>query len=367
MAALLWPHQSEAVMAASPFTGPMAEDIGRRKFAISLHSHKAKLARRRRRAYTGPSALLSAFELRNGTMPLIDGSPLGSKITFLQLARELGFKAPLSVVIPGGVLTPDLIEAVLALDVALLRLCKPLRGQGGHGLCLAKTPEVALDLVARAGCDYIVQQFLPPIGGDLRYVLHRTEDDLRAGRPPSVRLAVERLGPVVVGDGVSTITQLIATLRPRWPVLLGDVHSTALEIIDNLRPRSLTDRRKLMMGVGEDRVLGRGKRLRLIASGNVNFPKHGRLPNAELLSRLDPQMLALLAGIEERTGRPFATFCVDMGLTADSEPVFYEFQVPFVSPLQFRLGIPNQAAAKRAFLRSMLRSGYLVRSMQQAA
>jgi hypothetical protein len=97
------------------------------------------------------------------------------------------------------------------------------------------------------------------------------------------------------------------------------------------------------MGVDENRVLDVGERHRLIASGNINFPKTARMASPELLKWLDPIMLDFLVRFEEYLGLgQIATFCADMGILAGNKPVLYEWQGDFTSPLEYYLGIPGQ-------------------------
>jgi hypothetical protein len=143
----------------------------------------------------------------------------------------------------------------------------------------------------------------------------------------------------------------------------GDGHSTLSQLIDGLWWRTRTDRKKLRLGVGHDRVIPAGERVQLVGSGNIAHPKHARFPNPETLEQLDEVMTDFLAALEARLGRILATICVDIGLNA-GRVVFYEMQVQFASPYWYRLpGLSraDRAAVRKAMRDSMYYSGRVMR------
>jgi len=278
------------------------------------------------------------FEMCNGpAIPVIEG-----KLQFTHDVLKLGYLAPKSVLIRPEQAARARLPDIEALDhFSSKRLCKPYRSSGGRGLYLAPSPEAAISFVQQSRSAYLIQNALPPIQGDFRYVFNRTPEDLRCGSPPSFRVAIERIGPRVKGDGLSTIPELIDRL-----------------------PRSRKDREKLKIAA-QNRVPSDGELVELVGSGNLTYPKWARLPCPEKLEHLDSVLTQFLADYERLVlGKPLAVFCADIGLTSDNGVVFYEFQLPFVSPYFYRLeGVPNRKAARKILWALMREGGAVARQL----
>lgn len=331
---LSWPHQAK--LDTSSFEA-IASPLLRETLSLARLHLMTKVAREPARSWLRRDYARRWFQAYNSLCPWIEG-----KYQFTQLVRQLGYLAPDSVLVsPADGMHGDL-EAVQNLDTkSEARFCKPLFDSFGRGLHVAWTPEQALLLARRQGRPYLVQSFLPPTKEEWRYVLHRTPEDMRARRLPSIRTAAIKLGPVVVGDGVHTVRELIA-LRKTWPI---------------------EDRRKLLMAASTD-IPGPGEKVELVNSGNVSRKLHGfAIPDDDALKRIDNFMLKFLGAFEEHIQGQFGTFCVDLGITADG-PVFYELQFPFGNPYGRPLALSGtgsqHAAARSKLIKSMHLSGQVV-------
>jgi len=274
------------------------------------------------------------FRVYNGQCDWIEG-----KHEFTQLARRLGYLAPDSVILEPQAGLLGNVEMIERLDPGHgQRLCKPWFDSFGRGLHVAASPEDALRFVGAQSRPYLVQGFMPPTLGEWRYILHRTADDLHSHRKPSVRVAAQKLGPIVVGNGRYTVKQLIAANRS-WPI---------------------ADRRKLMMAATTD-VPPPGEEVQLVNSGNISRKLHRFVfPDATTLQRLDAHMTDFLDALEAFTNSRFGTICVDLGQTAQGF-VFYELQIPFGNPYGRSSGTGSQhAAARSQLVKSMYLSGLVV-------
>jgi hypothetical protein len=274
------------------------------------------------------------FRVYNGQCNWIEG-----KHEFTGLARRLGYLAPDSVILePQAGLTGN-VEMIERLDTDHdQRICKPWFDSFGRGLHVAASPEAALRFVETQPRPYLVQSFMPPVLGEWRYILHRTAADLRSRQKPSVRMAAQKLGPTVVGNGRHTVKQLIAANRS-W---------------------SVADRRKLMMAATTD-IPQPGQEVQLVNSGNISRKLHRFVfPDATTLQRLDAHMIDFLDALEAFIDGRFGTICVDVGLTAQGF-VFYELQIPFGNPYGRSSGTGSQhAAARSQLVKSMYLSGLVV-------
>lgn len=278
------------------------------------------------------------FEMCNG--PAI--SVIEGKLQFTQDVLKLGYFAPKSVLVKPGQSARSQLADIEALDqFSSKRLCKPYRSSGGRGLYLAPSPEAAISFADQSRTAYLIQTAMPPIKGDFRYVFQRTPEDLWSGSPPSFRVVVERIGPRVKGDGLRTVPELIDRL-----------------------PRSRKDKAKLKIAA-QNRVPADGELVELVGSGNLTYPKWARLPCAEKLAHLDSVLTKFLADYERLVlGNPLAVFCADIGLTSDGGVVFYEFQLPFVSPYFYSIkGIPNRKATRKRLWALMRTSGAVARQL----
>lgn len=328
---LRWPHEAAI---KTPSLNPYLE---------SITEDWLTAYRLRRCIRVAPEPLRSAlwavyqhhfFRMNNGDCPYVEG-----KYQFTQIVRELGYLAPDSAVIMPG--ARPLHRKVRRLDAGSdRRFCKPLSDSYGRGLHVAETPLEALVFARAQGRPYLVQSFMPPVDGEWRYILHRTTADLAAGGPPSIRIAIRKCGPVVVGDGRSSVTRLIETQR-RW---------------------SDTDKAKLLIAA-PSRVPAKGERVELVNSGNVSRRLNGfAFPEPAALARIDTVMLEFLAAYEGRIGGTLATTCVDIGLTP-AGPVFYELQFPFGNTY----GLPGGTGARHLrhnlrFAQSVYYGAYATRS-----
>lgn len=344
MADLLWPHEVERWQVPLDVHSIEADvrHLGRQSGRLHLQAARAREAQHAR--------LLEQAAALN--IVLYNGAPVAAirgKFRFLNVVRQLGFDAPIGVVVSRLDKADESLEQIERLDrTSPRRFCKPLNGARGNGIYVASSPVDALEFARRADRVYLVENLRRPTGADMRYVFHRGAielaacADLASWVPPSMRVVIERLGPTVTGDGRSTILQLI----------------------DGLSWRSRTDRMKLLLGVGIDRVPARGERVRLIGSGNISHPKFARLPDQALLTHVDGIMLEFIAALEAHIGRPFATLCLDIGLT-ETGLVIYEQQVKFANPYWYPLGLGlmRQAAVRRAWNNSMMYSGYMARQL----
>jgi hypothetical protein len=255
--------------------------------------HKARLLDEKRRR---------AFAFYNGQAV----APIDGKLEFTQLVRELGYLAPVSVLVPPGRVTPSSADAVRQLDtLAPARFCKPLSGAMGRGIHVATSPDDAIRFLKRKRSPYLVQSVMPPTQGEVRFILHRTVSDLQAGSAPSVIIAYEKLGPSVIGHGYRRWTKIARRVCWRDP---------------------------------------EGRRW-----------CYRRLLEPTELTELTSFMLQFLSDLERRLGGPLAVLCADIGITEQGF-VFYEAQLPFGKPYRW-MRMSDRKAANQMVLDSLVLSG----------
>jgi hypothetical protein len=247
-----------------------------------------------------------SFVFYNGGAPYYYG-----KHQFLEVLRSLGYDAPASVLVRPGEARRHL-DAIQGLSDEQPRFIKPFLGSKSWGLHVADSSDDVMQFLARQHVPYLVQEYVPP-KEEWRYILHRTWADLKEKRPPSIRMAYEKIGPPVWGAGMMRMQRLSKKALWRDPVTGDALH-------------------------------------------------YRRLPDPTRLTEIDALMLELLAAYEHLTGAPLATLCVDLGFTQRG-PVIYESQLPFGDPYNW-LGKPGQyTKARRAFSDSLTWSGVVARGL----
>jgi hypothetical protein len=268
---------------------------------------------------------------------------LAWKSSFAALMRELGYRAPLTIVVPAGcarAAVSGALSRAFPADAALF--CKPLDGFQGRGARECRDRDEAADFLAGRREAYLAQSLERPIE-DWRYVLHRDRDWVeQAGGGRSWRIAYKKVRPSVHGDGRSTLAELVRR--------------------DTTMPDGA--RRKLLRCLGAARLAGvpaAGECVTLAATGNVSQGAYGCRPTPAELGALDAFMQRVQADLDAHLGAPLATSCFDLGLTeagaldapCDVERlrravVFYEFQFPFgLSGYRATLSAPPARGAAR--------------------
>lgn len=251
---------------------------------------------------------------------------LQDKFLFGNLVRELGYQAPQSVLVSTGAQDAELLSQVDALDTDVpRRFCKPLGGNGGKGVYLAATPEDAVMFAQNRGQDYLIQTFEEP-QQEWRYILHRDNSQLQPDTMPGWRMTYEKIRPKVVGNGSSSVAQLVQadTTIPDY------AKNYYFKYQRRIHSNSLND------------VPASGEQIELCDSGNMDKGAYIRTPEEGESQNLDNFMLRFYQDLEDRIGSPINTFAVDIGVkdpsildgTFDYEKmrdniVFYEFQLPF--------------------------------------
>jgi len=335
--AMKWPHEI-VWKSPRPKAGELEENgrLLRRAILLLVCLHFSRNTRKKEECSWDYTKLF--FEMCNGpAIPVIEG-----KYKFTKDVIELGYLAPKSVLVRRDQSARSQWSEIESLDASSSqRLCKPLRSSGGRGIYLAPSSSAAIEFCDHTGVPYLIQTAVPPVQGDFRYVFQRTPEDLRRGLPPSLRIVVERIGPRVQGDGRRSVEQLIDSL-----------------------PRSKKDKARLKIAA-QDYIPAKGEVVELVGSGNLTYPKWARIPNAEKLDRLDSVLTRFLADYERYVLRnSLAVFCADIGLTSHGDVVFYEFQLPFVSPYFYNLdGVSNRKATRKRLWRLMQESGIAAREL----
>jgi hypothetical protein len=258
------------------------------------------------------------FTMANGPA----GVDLASKDTIGALVRGAGYLAPHSVLIQRGD-DPRLVAiAIDELDSDQpSRLCKPLASSKGLGIKIVNTPKEAREFVAGQIRPYLVEELLMP-EMDVRYILHRDASQVNAGAPPGWRIAYAKVRPTIIGDGQSSVSELIE-------------RETDMPLVAK-RKYARHHRSELQYIPPQDEVN------ELIHTGNVSQGAYGRIPPVQELNHLDTFMMRFLHDLEENVNAPFGTLCFDIGIrdkallqqTYDHDVmkaniVFYEHQLPF--------------------------------------
>lgn len=269
-----------------------------------------------------------SLETKVGLHKTYNGS-LGAEIlqdkrSFAGLVQKLGYQAPSSILVSKDTRVDTLLLSIASLDANdKRRFCKPLGGSQGRGVNVATSPEKALDFVQRQDVPYLIQNFLPP-QEDWRYILHRDRQQLEKGEDQQWRIAYKKVRPSVVGDGESTLRQLILQAK--------EVPQYA--------------KRKYLRKHRGDAIINEipeaQKTIELTDSGNISQGAYGQLPNHIELEHMDRFMLVFQREVEREIGGKFGVLCVDIGIKdrrVFDQPynfeemrktiIFYEFQVPF--------------------------------------
>lgn len=256
-----------------------------------------------------------SFRMANGEQ---GADILPRKEVFGDLVTELGYLAPRSVVIPAHSTSNQIAQVVTeGLPDEARYFAKPVNGVQGEGAHLYER----LDDVARAvegqSEDYLVQSDETPIE-DWRYIWQRDSDD----EEKVWRIGYKKVRPIVVGDGHSTIEQLVdqASTIPA---------DRKTGVIQKIGERSL-------------RIPLDGIETPVAESGNISNGAYGQLPDEKELGRMDTFMKQFIGDVEEKLGTKFNTQCFDLGVKDRSvfegeydfekmkqTIVFYEFQIPF--------------------------------------
>lgn len=246
---------------------------------------------------------------------------LPDKTKFADLVREMGYSSPASVIVNRGDDGTELLDQIEALDPEQsIRFCKPTNARRGRGAKLVATPEEALSFVTQAGKDYLVQTAEVP-QQDWRYIFH--QQAVTQSEKDTWRIAYEKVRPAVVGDGQSTVGELVKKSE------------TIPSYAKRKYRKQASKNEKSHKPVKDEEVV-------VIETGNISKGAYGRLGTPEELSNLDRFMEAFKNDLEKKLGKKLPTFCVDIGVkdaAALTEAydfdrlrksiVFYEFQMPF--------------------------------------
>lgn len=251
---------------------------------------------------------------------------LQDKFLFGNLVRELGYQAPQSVLISTGAQEDELLSKVTALNTDdPRRFCKPLGGNGGKGVYLAATPEDAVMFAQNRGQEYLIQTFEEP-QQEWRYILHRDNSQMQTGTMPGWRMTYEKIRPKVVGDGSSSVAQLVQA-DTTIPDYAKNYYFKYQKRIHSNRVNDVPES---------------GEQVELCDSGNMDKGAYIKTPEEHESQNLDNFMLRFFQDLEDRIGSPINTFAVDIGVRDPSildgkfdfekmrdNIVFYEFQLPF--------------------------------------
>jgi hypothetical protein len=326
---LLWPH--ETTLDVGNF-GEHAWEITRRVANAMSLVPRIQLASTKNRWQLHNEYYRRWFKILNGNQTVFDG-----KHQFSRIVRELGYLAPESLIVhPDQPHDDNLLGRIESLDPGSPhRFCKPFAAAGGRGIRAASSSLEAFCFVHTRPMPYLVSTFLPPVNGEWRYILHRTVDDLWGNKPPSIRIAANKLGPTLTGDGIHTVREQVIRSK-QW---------------------STQDRHKLLM-TAPAIVLPEGQQHQLVNSGNISLRLFRfAMPDPAQLADVDAFMLEFLAKLEAHLDYKLATACFDFGFTADGQIVFYEHQAPFAVPYGKSFG-GTSAQHRRARLDFLL-STYL--------
>jgi hypothetical protein len=279
------------------------------------------------------------FGALNGT---VDGAGLGHKDHFLKIMNELEFRTPQSLILPYGHYDRNqLLEQICALDPTEMegrRVVKAMLGEAGQQVTIVEDEVEAVDLIMEFSphLSLIVQAY--EAGRDWRYILHRDAAAVENGDPPNVRIAYEKVRPSVIGDGISTIGQL-------------------------LEASDMPDRSKFNIRArghfNLDHVVWEGMELELALTGNVYQGAYVRLPSPEELAMLDTHGIDLWNRLEQRFGR-LSVVCFDLGQLASGDITHYEMQLPFALDYTDAVPVELKAPINTYMQHSMFASGVML-------
>ncbi|MBA54092.1 MAG: hypothetical protein CMK89_06505 [Pseudomonadales bacterium] len=261
------------------------------------------------------------------------------KFEFIEVVRKLGFRGPEQVAFEPG--HPEQLESALN----LLRkygavLCKPKDGQQGKGIFSCEREEELSERLAQVDQGYIVQERVPPLK-DYRYVYHEDPD-------VTYRVCYAKIRPVVVGDGRSSLSNLIAQS--------SDIPAVSKEKLG-----------KFLLDSQLESIPESGEKVDLIDTGNISKGAYSEVVTGDELAALDKLMLALIKDIRDQYGLDITTYCFDIGALTDQlkpdtiskqDIVFYEYQVPFglEGYLSSELVKENKNRVARMFAASLVRA-----------
>lgn len=276
---------------------------------------------------------------------------LAHKYLFGDLVNKLGYRAPRSVYIQAGTNAEQVQDETLnELSDQKSYFIKPVNGVLGKGTCHFNDLHELARVVSTSHEDYLVQSDETP-QEDWRYILHRDADS----SDRIWRIAYKKIRPIVIGDGISTIEELVR----KTSEIPEDRKSKII--------RKISDR--------TSNVPAEGQITPVAESGNISNGAYGQLPEPEELRRMDSFMQRFVADLEGRLGTKLNTMCFDLGILDTSifkdeydfekmreTVVFYEFQMPFgitgyLDEIYSRTGHPIEKAkniAKRSRLKVRL-------------
>ncbi len=268
------------------------------------------------------------MKMFNGDEALV----LANKVTFNQLASELGYTVPRQFVVEpektqdqnneaAGETFPDPSQEVF---------CKPQTGGGGRGVAIILAQDIPQFLSEHS--DYILQERVP-VEKEFRYVRQ-----IDRSNQTQWRIAYGRVKPVVTGDGQSPVWQLI-------------------------RHADIPTRMKIFATLGNVTRLRttpkEGEVQELSVASNPPFGSYEAIPSDQEVSNLDKFMTQFIGDIEDRVGIELPTLCFDIGVTDNSvlegdydfekmkdAVVPFECQLPFSSAGYFAKIKPTKLGRK---------------------
>ena len=247
----------------------------------------------------------------------------------LELAiAKFGYRAPHSVVVNSDDDLRKALHRIALLDESSpLRFCKPVDASQGRGAQLVSSPEAAIAFLQRGLRQYpryLVQEVCAS-DQEWRYIVHREAGSILTGRTYSWRIAYKKICPEAVGDGHSTVKDLVE----RHPDM----------------PRS--SRERYFASHQDDdimRVPAADQHIKLAETANARLGTYIELPEPHEMQYVDTFMSNFIGDLEEPMFEPYGygTLCFDLGIMrpdilsrpynhriAAESIVFYEQQVPF--------------------------------------
>ncbi len=255
------------------------------------------------------------FRVINGE---VGAGILPRKDQFAGFVRDLGYLAPNSIVIETGTDPEDINRLIdKSLPGEKSYFVKPVNGIGGRDTKLITDKTELINDLAHSTEDNLVQSDETP-QEDWRYILHRDASDSEK----IWRIAYKKIRPTVVGDGKSTVEQLV---------------QSADNIPDDRKQKIIGK-----IGVKAKVVPPAALELPVATSGNITNGAYGKLPEPNELDRMDKFMARFVSDLEQQLGTKLDTQCFDLGIKDKSifegdydfekmrrSVVFYEFQIPF--------------------------------------
>jgi hypothetical protein len=266
-----------------------------------------------------PESRSWSFSVANGE---IGADIFPNKQRFNDFVHELGYEAPYSVMVDPSSPESDILEQITNLDPKISeRFCKPVNASRGRGAVLLPDSQAAFDFTANTTEPYLVQTYERP-DNDWRYILHYTAEQLASGRDSAWHIIIKVTQPSVVGDGYSTISELVDNISGMSD---GAKHYYSKHHRDELKI-----------------VPANNEVLKLVDTGNRERGAFGQEHSQTEQDNLDRFMLNFVSDAERKLGTTLATLCFDLG-ARDAEVlkrpydfeeikkniVFYEHQFPF--------------------------------------